>query len=232
MWLLDVPTAGMTRFTFDPASDRAPVWSPDGKLIVYTRSLSDLYEKAVGRTGERRLTGVLGIPTDWSRDGHSILVRSTDSDLWAITDGKPLRLTETPFSETQAQFSPDGKWIAFVSNERREPEVYVQAFPSGGERFLISVAGGTQPRWRGDGAELFYMASDRKLMSVAIRSSTGFEHSAPTPLFDIQVNETSANSFDYLVTGDGQRFLVRTPAKSAKANPVMVMTNWLALAKK
>jgi Tol biopolymer transport system component len=232
LWLVDVATAGMTRFTFDPAADRSPVWSPDSSRVVYSRSQSDLYEKTVTGTGERRLTGVLGLPMDWSRDGRSILVRSGDGDLWALTDGKPVRLTQTPFNETLAQFSPDGKWIAFVSNERRQQEVYVQAFPSGGEKLAISTAGGTAPRWRGDGAELFYATFDGKLMSVAVKSTAGFEHSAPTPLFDVQLNSASPNSFDYLVTGDGQRFLVRTPAKGAKANTVMVMTNWLALAKK
>jgi eukaryotic-like serine/threonine-protein kinase len=232
LWLVDVATAGMTRFTFDPATDRSPVWSPDGSRVVYSRSQSDLYEKTVTGTGERRLTGVLGMPMDWSRDGRSILVRSNDGDLWALTDGKPVRITQTPFNETLAQFSPDGKWIAFVSSERRQPEVYVQAFPFGGEQFPISIAGGTAPRWRSDGAELFYAALDGKLMSVAVKGAAGFEHAAPTLLFDIQLNDASPNAFDYVVTGDGQRFLVRTPAKGAKANPVMVMTNWLALAKK
>jgi dipeptidyl aminopeptidase/acylaminoacyl peptidase len=169
---------------------------------------------------------------DWSRDGHSILVRSNDGDLWALTDGKPVRVTATPFNETLAQFSPDGKWIAFVSNDRKELDVYVQAFPHGAEKFSISVAGGTQPRWRGDGAELFYATFDGKLMSVAVKSGAGFEHSAPTPLFDIQVSDASPNAYDYAVTDNGQRFLVRTPAKGIRASPVMVMTNWLASAKK
>jgi Tol biopolymer transport system component/predicted Ser/Thr protein kinase len=231
LWLVDVATSGMTRFKFDAATNRSPVWSPDGSRLVYTRSQSDLYEKVVGGTGERRLNGVLGIPMDWSRDGHSILVRSNDGDLWALIDGTPIRITQTPFNETLAQFSPDGKWIAFVSNEGREPEVYVQPFPSGGEKFSISIAGGTQPRWRGDGAELFYVALDGKLMAVAVKTNAGFEHSAPTPLFDIQLNDGLPNSFDYLVSGDGQRFLVRTPARGTRTSPVMVMTNWLALAK-
>jgi eukaryotic-like serine/threonine-protein kinase len=232
LWLVDIATAGMTRFTADPATDRSPVWAPDGTRIVYSRSQSDLYEKTVGGTGERRFDGVRGLPMDWSRDGHSILVRSNDGDLWALTDGKPVRVTTTPFNETLAQFSPDGKWIAFVSNERKEPDVYVQAFPHGAEKFSISVAGGTQPRWRGDGAELFYATFDGKLMSVAVKSGAGFEHSAPMPLFDIQVNDASPNAYDYAVTDNGQRFLVRTPANGAKTSPVIVMTNWLASAKK
>jgi len=232
LWLLDVGTGGMTRFTFDPQTDRAPVWSPDGTRIVYARSQADIYEKAIADAGERRLDGVRGMPMDWSRDRRSILVRSNDGDLWTLTDGKPVRLTETAFDETQAQFSPDGKWIAFVSNESKQREVYVQAFQSGGEKFPISIAGGIQPRWRGDGAELFYASLDGKLMAVDIRSSTGFEHSAPKTLFDVQANDAFANTFDYLAAPDGQRFLVRTPARGNKASPFTVMTNWLALAKK
>jgi len=233
LWLLDLATAGMTRFTFDPATDRFPVWSPDSSKIVYTRSQSYLYEKTASGTGERQLTGVLGVPTDWSRDGHSILVRSSDGDLWALTDGKAVRITQTPFNESQAQFSPDGKWIAFVSNESKQAEVYVQAFPAAGEKFPISTAGGTQPRWRGDGAELFYVALDGKLMAVTVKTGAGFEHAAPAPLFDVQVTDSgTANVFDYLVAGDGPRFLVRTLAKGSRSSPVTVTTNWLALARK
>jgi dipeptidyl aminopeptidase/acylaminoacyl peptidase len=232
LWLMDVATHGMTRFTLDPETDRWPVWSPDGTRVVYTRSQSRIYEKSISGTGERALTGVVGMPMDWSRDGRSILVRSSDGDLWTLTDGKPVRVTHTSYDETQAQFSPDGKWIAFVSNESRRAEVYVQAFPSAGEKFPISVAGGTQPRWRADGAELFYMAPDGKLMAVSVKTSDGFEHASPTALFEIQGVDASINTFDYFVTGDGQRFLVRTPAKGTKRRPVVVMTNWLAFARK
>ena len=169
---------------------------------------------------------------DWSRDGRSILVRTSEGDLWSLTDGKPVRVTQTPFNETQPQFSPDSKWIAFVSYETKQPEVYVQAFPVGGERFALSTAGGVQPRWRSDGSELFYVALDGKLMSVAVKTASGFEHSAPRPLFDVSYNDSFPNGFDYLVAQDGQRFLVRTPPKGSKPSPDRVITNWLALAKK
>jgi Tol biopolymer transport system component len=168
---------------------------------------------------------------DWSRDGHSILVRSNDGDLWALVDEKPVQITHTPFNETQAQFSPDGRWIAFVSNETKQPEVYVQAYPAGGEKFPISTAGGVQPRWRGDGAELFYVALEGKLMSVPVKSAN-FEHSAPIPLFDFQYDTALPNGYDYVVASDGQRFMVRTPPKGSRPSPVVVVTNWLALAKK
>jgi len=233
LWLLDLATAGLTRFTFDAPTDRYPVWSPDSTRIVYARGLTYLYEKTVAGSGERQLMGVLGVPTDWSRDGRSILVRSNDGDIWALTDGKPLRITETQSSESQAQFSPDGKWIAFVSDESKRYEVYVQAFPTAGEKFPISIAGGTQPRWRPDGKELFYLAPDGKLMAAAVTAGAGLEHSAPAPLFDLfQITETAAIGFDYIVDTDGQRFLVRTPGKDPKSNPVIVTTSWSALVKR
>src|SRR5262249_32883272 len=105
LYLLDVATSGLTRFTYDAPSDRFPVWSPDGSRIVYARSLANLYEKKLGGTGERELTGLLGIPTDWSRDGHSILIRSNDGDLWTVTDDKPIRITQTQYTESHGQFS-------------------------------------------------------------------------------------------------------------------------------
>jgi Tol biopolymer transport system component len=192
-----------------------------------------LYEKPISSSGERQLTGVLGTPSDWSHDGHSILVRSSDADLWALIDGKPFRITETQFAEGQAQFSPDGKWIAFVSDESKRNEVYVQAFPQPGEKFPISVGGGTSPRWGKDGKELFYVTPEGKLVAVAINTNSGFEHFAPTPLFDLfQLTNNTAIAFDYAFDGNGQRFLVRTPTKGTKPNPVTVITNWLAAAKK
>jgi dipeptidyl aminopeptidase/acylaminoacyl peptidase len=231
---MDVATGGLTPFTFDLPTDRFAVWSPDSARIVYSRSLSDLFEKAVNGTAERRLPGVHGIPTDWSRDGHSILIRSNDRDLWALIDGKPVRITETDFSESQGQFSPDGNWIAFASDESKRSEIYVQAFPkAGGQKFPISVAGGIEPRWRSDGTELFYLTPDGNLMSVAVKTAGNFERSAPKLSAPrLLFTPGSAVGFDYIVDKDGQRFLIRTAAKGIKANPVTVLTNWREMAKK
>ena len=103
----------------------------------------------------------------------------------------------------------------------------------GGENFPISIAGGTQPRWRADEKELFYLALDGKLMAVSLNVGAGLEHAAPSPLFELsQINESAAIGFDYIADADGQRFLVRTPGKAPKSNPVTVTTNWLAQARK
>src|SRR5262245_16231895 len=232
LWPLDLAGTGFTRFTVDAPSDRFPVWSPDSSRIVYSRSLAYLYEKTADGTAERQLTEALGIPTDWSPDGHTILVRGNDGDLWALTDGKPTRIMQTKFNERQGQFSPDGKWIAFVSDESNRTEVYVQPFPTPGEKSPISTGGGVQPRWRRDGKELFYVALDNKLMAVSVKTAAGFSRDAPMPLFDLQITDAGGVAFDYLVDGDAPRFLIRTPAKGAKPFPIMLSTNWLAAVKK
>lgn len=233
LWLLDLLSGAFTPFTFDQPNDRSPIWSPDGSLIVYTRSLAHLYEKTATGTADRELPGVLGIPTDWSRDGHHILVGGSDGDLWVVTDGKAVRVTQTsPYIEGQGQFSPDGKWVAFVSDESKRHEIYVQAFPAGGEKFPISTDGGVQPRWRQDGKELFYVGLDGKLMGVPVTTGSTFERSSPVPLFDLPVYDVGGFIFDYVVSGRGPRFLVHTPAKVAKPFPIRVTTNWFAVAKK
>ncbi len=145
------------RFTFDPAPDRSPVWSPDGKHIVYVRQALGLFEKPVAEAvPERRLTERAAFPTDWSRDGRTI-VYSLGGDLMLLTDGKPSRFRETEFAEEQAHLSPDGKWIAYTSNNsRRVFDVYVESVPATGAIWQVSD-GGFQPRWSSDGRELFYI---------------------------------------------------------------------------
>jgi Tol biopolymer transport system component len=193
-----------------------------------------VYVKTASGTNEQSLEGVLGVPTDWSSDGHSILGRNNEGDLWVVTDGKPPKIMQTPFNESQGQFSPDGKWIAFVSDESKRSEVYVQAFPKGGEQFPISTSGGSQPRWRRDGKELFYVAADGTLMAVGVKTGAAFEYASPKRLFSLAVLTDTGSSlfFDYQVDGDAPRFLVRTPAKDAKPTPIIVTTNWFTVAKK
>src|SRR5262245_17746690 len=230
--MLDMASGGLTRFTFDPSTDRSPVWSPDSSRVAYTQSAGYVYAKTASGTDEQQLPGVLGGPSDWSSDGRSILGRGSDADLWVVTDGKASKVMQTPFNESQGQFSPDGKWIAFVSDENKRAEVYVQAFPKGGERYPISTAGGMQPRWRRDGKELFYATPDGKLMSVAVKTGAAFEHASPTPLFDIRVFDNPTIFFDYVIDGNAPRFLVRTQAKETRVTPINVTTNWFTVVKK
>jgi Tol biopolymer transport system component len=135
LWLLDIMSGAFTRFTFDNPSDGHPVWSPDGRQIVYSRSEARIFEKTVDGGRERELTGVEGIPYDWSQDGRSILVSSADRDLWVLSEAKATPIMRTPFIEAHGQFSPDGKWLAFTSDESKRQEIYVQAFRTPARNF-------------------------------------------------------------------------------------------------
>jgi Tol biopolymer transport system component len=231
IWTLDVGREGLARrFTFD--SSRRPIWSPDGGRIIFAKSgSSTLYEKAVRGTGaEQPLPGSAGVPTGWSRDGRYLL-STNNGDLWIIADGKSSPFQRTEFNESEGQFSPDGKWIAYTSDESKQPEVYVQGFPASGGKWLISTSGGSQPRWRPDGKELFYIASDGKMMAASIRAGVSFEYGTATALFQAPIQDFPT-TFGYAVASDGQRFLIRSVTKEAKSYPITVMTNWLAIVKK
>ena len=126
----------------------------------------------------------------------------------------------TPFSEGSARFSPDGKWLAYVSDETGKDEVYVQPFPPTGAKWQISVAGGNAPRWRGDGKEFFYTGLDFVRKAVEIKTSPGFEAGVPKDLFK------TPNAWGSDVTPDGQRFLVNMPAADNPPSPTTVVLNW------
>ena len=148
-------------------------------------------------------------------------------------DSKPMLILKTQFAEQQGRFSPDGKWIAYVSNETGTTEVYVQSFPPSGGKWQLSSNGGVTPRWRSDGRELFYLAPDRKIMSVEVRTSgTTFDHGSAKPLFQVTVDAvttTATNRYD--VSADGQRFLVNASVEDARSVPITVVVNWLASVK-
>ena len=148
---------------------------------------------------------------------------------------------QTPFNETQGRFSPDGHWIVYTSDESgpNQYQIYVQSFPAGAGKFQVSTgAGGTQPRWRLDGKEIFYLAADGKLMAVKTQTAPQFEAAAPKTLFDPLIKRGPAPPFvffRYDVTADGKRFLVNSvstvPDSSASA-PITVVVNWLAALKR
>jgi eukaryotic-like serine/threonine-protein kinase len=243
VWVMDLVRGVTSRLTFDPSVDNLPIWSPDGLRILYPNNRSgtfDLYVKAATGAGQEEVLVKLGTPTGWgthwSRDGRFIMYEipgdKTGRDLWIAPqfgDRKPFPYLHAQFNESEGNFSPDGRWVAYVSDESGRNEIYVQAFPLSGAKFQISTGGGTQPTWRKDGTELFYLAADRNLMAVPIKSGATLEVGVSKSLFPIAV---TAQRHSYAVTNDGLRFLVSTSAGGEKMVPMTVVLNWTAQLKK
>jgi dipeptidyl aminopeptidase/acylaminoacyl peptidase len=171
---------------------------------------------------------------DWSPDGRFLVYTQMSpegrSELWSLSlsgDHKPTPLSKAAFDEEQAVVSPDSKWIAFSSNESGRNEVYVQSFPAGGIRWLISNTGGALPRWRRDGKELFYRALDGELMVASVREvPQGLEFGSPAALFRVSEPQ-GLFSYPYDVSSDGQRILALVPVQVAGEAPSLtVAVNW------
>jgi hypothetical protein len=181
-------------------------------------------------------TNVSLISSDWSRDGQWILFTETTSftgfDIRAWrTDGseKPRIVVDTSLNAIHGRLSPDGKWLAYATDESGEFEVFVQPFPGGGARRQVSSRGGDEPRWRRDGRELFYLATDGGLMSVEVGTGATPPISAPRRLFDVRVPLLGSPYHEnFAVSNDGQRFLVNTRVETAPA-AIDVIVNWPAL---
>jgi serine/threonine protein kinase len=237
LWLLDLVRGVPTRFTFRSGNSNDGVWSPDESRIVFQADNTAIYLKPANGAGNEEMlikTGINARPTDWSRDGKFVVymqfsgTRGNDLLLLPMEgDRKPIPYLQTPFNEANAQFSPDGKWMAYSSNESGSPQVYVQPIPTTGAKWQISAAGGDQPRWRRDGKELFYISSDQKLTAVPVKSGATFEAGSPQALFEIQpLFPPLGGRFAYQPTADGQRFLALANTGGTAPPPVTVVLNW------
>jgi Tol biopolymer transport system component len=234
-WLLDLSRGGDSRLSFTPGGSISPIWSPDGSRIIWTGD-RNLYQKASSGVGQEEIllkSDSRANACDWSGDGRFIAYETSDPqgrlDLWLLPlegDRRPKPWLETPFNETNARFSPDSRWLAYISDESGSNEVYVQAFPAAGGKRQVSTGGADYPRFRRDGKELFFVAADRKLMAVDMKSGASFEYSPPRSLFDLQSIKGISESYD--VTRDGQRFLVVTESGVRAAEPFTVALNWTA----
>jgi Tol biopolymer transport system component len=248
IFLVETARGGLNRFTADSADDIFPIWSPDAADIVFssTRNRSlDLYLKpASGIRSEELLLASPQIKaaTDWSPDGRFLMFLTADPksgfDIWALPmtgERKPFPVVQTKANERLAQFSPDGKWIAYESDESGRYEIYVQPWSgsggTAGGKVPISTNGGAQARWRHDGRALFYVALDERLMTVPIRyASNGqaLEPGTPVPLFTTRVGGALQTfpRFQYVVSSDGQRFLMQVDTEVASLAPITVILNW------
>jgi serine/threonine protein kinase len=252
VWLLDLGRNTSTRLTYDQARATFPVWSADGSSVIFDSTHEgemNLYLKlASGAGGEQLLLKSTAeykndkFATSLSQDGRFLLYTvedpETKGDVWVLPlqgDRKPIPFLRTKFNEGSGQFAPDGHWVAYTSDESGRDEIYVREFSPGpaqgpwkaGGKWLISKGGGTDPRWRGDGKELFYVGSDGKLMSVDISAKPIFRAGAPRPLFQLPPGFIGGD-----VTADGRRFLIGVPVTQSVSVPFTVVLNWQTTLKK
>ena len=234
IWVFEA-TGVSTRLHSDPVDEIMPVWWPDGSKIVFrsdAKGPPDINEMAVGSAASERplyVADAVQQPEDISQDGRVLVflndVQST-SDLWLLPlqgERKAVPWFRSRFKEASPRFSPDGRWIAYESDESGNPEIYVALTEGAGEKRRLSIAGGRYPRWRRDGKELFYVALDGSVMAVPVQIGSRLEVASPIPLFRL---ESQIKEYD--VAPDGSRFLVSLPAERVPESPIRVMVDWAA----
>jgi Tol biopolymer transport system component len=237
VWIHDASSGAKRRLTFTPSLDQAPVWSPDGKQIIYSSNQGlgwKLYRKnADGTSPEESLAGfdmVLASAWDWSPDGKTVLVRRLNQ-LWylSINDRSLKPLFESSWTIKNARFSPNGRWMAYASNESGKMEVYVVPFPPSSGKWQVSSGGGQEPAWRRDGKELFFISADGKLMATPVTAADHFDSGTPAALFQTHRRQpiSSQDVFSYDVSKDGKQFLIADKSVKAEATPPTVYLNWL-----
>jgi serine/threonine protein kinase/Tol biopolymer transport system component len=249
IYILDATRGTSTRFTFDPGDDNAPVWSADSSHIAFQANRNGsatVRQKSVdGATNEEELlssgAAVRGAatPTDWSPDGRHLFFNRSQgtagsSDIWVLPmfgDRQARMMVQTRFAETNAVFSPDGRWFAYQSIESGTIEVYVQPFPPSGGKFQVSKRGGAFPAWRHDGKELFFLSGDSRMMAATVDTTGTFRSDDPVTLFSAPA---AANGLgrQYAVSRDGGRFLLNAAQEKSAAIPLTVVVNWLATIQK
>jgi len=257
LWVIDLDRGIPDRLTSNPGTEILPVWSPDGRDIVFASTPSDsanrfpnLFRRSSRSLGTETLIfdGNPGasLPQDWSADGkYVIFVRrnvpsAASADLWFLPmsgERKALPYLRSNYRKIQAQLSPNGRWLAFSTNESGDSQVVVQTFPDPNEgKWQITSKGGSQPRWRRDSRELFYLAPDEKLMAVPVNGNRGFEAGVPVPLFQTPAGASTLPgflpSFRYDVSANGERFIFLAPINSggagsdADSTPITAIVNW------
>jgi Tol biopolymer transport system component len=241
LWLMDVERGALSRFSIESRSHTDPVWSNNGRRIAFSvreKLFFDIHQQGTDANAkdEVLLTSEHAkYVEDWSRDGRFILyaVLKDGVDLWILpTFGsrQPRPFLESPFHKDEPQFSPDGRWVAYNSNETGRWEVYVTSFPDAQQKFPVSTAGGIQPQWRADGRELFYLGLDGTMMSATVDISRGFTAGIPTALFRTGLQRNPGTG-QYAVSQDGQRFLLRTDFSDDRSQGFTIVLNWQRMAK-
>jgi eukaryotic-like serine/threonine-protein kinase len=250
IWLNDLARGTESRFTFGPQNSVFPVWAPDGNKLAFYRVQNNTIENGVGKPWVKASSGVGNEElldneprahwvTDWSRDGRYLIENVTDpktrGDIWVspmFGDRIRFPYLATEATERNGKLSPDGRFLAYQSDESKNMEVYVQTFPEHGGKWQASTGGGSWPVWSRDGRELYFInPRDNKMMTVAVKGDGGkLDLGVPKPLFAVPRFEGWI--MEYEVTKDG-RFLIHVPQKQAAVSvPLTVVVNWQSALKK
>jgi eukaryotic-like serine/threonine-protein kinase len=242
IWIQSTAAQGNSRFTFDPAQeDVIGVWSRDGSTIAYRMTNSEgttlCLKSASGLEREKkRYTAAASVadifPNSWSLDNQQILCTEQRPGgeslvLLPVSGGEPTPFLNSKASNANGQISPDGKWAAYASDESGNWEIYVSSFPGAQGKWQVSRGGGTEPRWRADGKEIFYIAATGELMAVPVNADATFVTGSPLPLFQVHGRASISNTdiFTYDVAKDGQRFLVNRYVKPEHVAPLTIVLN-------
>ncbi|HJV21756.1 MAG TPA: protein kinase, partial [Holophagaceae bacterium] len=244
LWLIDLARNARTRFTFNPAnSDENPVWSPDGRRLAFATHFgaekAKLSLKEASGTGEAQPLPMEDLnphPLHWSPDGATLLLQQVggiaqrELGTLPIPGGGKSEVFETGAPVAQGQFSPDGRFVAFASSESGRSEVFVRPYPKGEGKWQVSLQGGSVPRWRKDGKELYFMDNEGTLYAVPVRLTPTFEAGRPTALFKSGLRPTPPDYYggaaNYDVAGDGNRFLLLTVPRRGSPPPINVILHW------
>jgi Tol biopolymer transport system component len=236
LWLFDLVRSVSSRFTTD-GGNNGPVWAPDGQTLAFRnnrRTTNEVFRKPLGGGDAVAWNGIPAERLeDWSRDGRYLLMgRATGGHLVVPLTGQTTPMAADASSATidESQFSPDGHWISYYSALSGRGEIYVQPFPGQGERVTVSPSGGVQAKWRGDGKELFYLTPEGTIMSVEVRAGARLDLGTPRPLFTTRLRP-NISSDQFVVTADGQRFIVMEPPVDAPPAAMTIVTNWTTLLK-
>lgn len=249
IWIFDLARGTSTRLTFGGASQNSPTWSSDGKMVFYSsnpKGISHIYAKSADGSGPQRevleTNDMVEIPVSASSDGRYLAYIRRDQSrneavyhIWALPlfgDGKPLPVVQTAFEESAPSVSPDGKWMAYQSNESGRREIYITAFPAGGAKWQVSTSGGTSAKWRGDGKELFFLDPADKIMAVDVNASgDAVRLGVPHALFQ-NVGIVQRDLGPFVVTADGKKFLLNGGNIKEGGDPFTLVLNWPAELKK
>ena len=244
IWTGDLSRGVFSRLTSAPGFESTAIWAPDGRRVAFSSDQGPapmIYVRNASGTGTEEVLvspPARSFPTDWSPNGRHVLFMlnggATRKDIWTydVQRRTAAPLLASVFDEGWATFSPDGKWVAYVSDENQQPQVYVRSFPGGEVRSQISIGGGAQPQWRGDGRELFYIAPDNTLMAVDVSAAAGrIGATAPRALFIANIEQGKTIRNQYAVSADGQRFLILS-AVNPGASPIVAVLNWRSLIRK